>query len=132
MSVARDGLSQSTRTKLSKAAERQHHGTFARMCQRVGLPAPMLEQRFQETREWAFDFCWPEHMLALESDGGLHSGGRHTRGSEIVKTHEKLNAAAIAGWRVLYTTPEQLATYPTLKLVGAALGQTIPELGAIR
>ena len=33
---------------------------------------PQLQYKFHPTRKWAFDFAWPEVMLAAEVDGGSH------------------------------------------------------------
>jgi very-short-patch-repair endonuclease len=72
------------------------------------LPQPEREWRFHEVRKWRFDFAYPERMLALEVEGGVHSGGRHTRGSGFIKDAEKYNAAAMAGWRVLRFATSQV------------------------
>lgn len=63
------------------------------------IPTPAREYRFHPVRRWRFDFAWPSHKLALECDGGqwTRHGGRHARDSD----REKLNAAAVLGWRVL-------------------------------
>jgi very-short-patch-repair endonuclease len=59
------------------------------------------EHRFDPSRRWRFDFAWPAHMLAVEIEGGVWSGGRHTRGAGFVGDCEKYNTATLAGWRVL-------------------------------
>lgn len=46
----------------------------------------------------------------MEVQGGIFTQGRHTRGAALLKEHEKLNHAAILGWRVLFTTPDRLLT----------------------
>lgn len=63
------------------------------------LPAHEQEYRFHKTRRWRFDFAWPAVKVAVECDGGqwMARGGRHARDSD----REKLNAAAVCGWRVL-------------------------------
>ena len=81
---------------------------FQGWCMRNGLPKPLAEHTFYVGRKWRFDFCWPTANLALENQGGLFSGGRHTRGAALLKEHEKLNAAAVCGYRVLYATPQTL------------------------
>jgi len=58
------------------------------------------EYVFCEGRKWRFDFAFPERMVAVEIDGGqwTANGGRHARDGD----REKLNAAAVLGWRVLH------------------------------
>jgi len=65
----------------------------------AGAPQPLREHWFHPMRNWAFDFAWPEHQLAVEIDGGqwVAHGGRHARDSD----RRKLNQAAVLGWRVL-------------------------------
>lgn len=59
------------------------------------------EYIFHPTRKWRLDFAWPEHMLAVEVEGGIWTGGGHTRGSGFLRDCEKYNAAALMGWTVL-------------------------------
>ena len=86
-----------------------------------GLPAPKLELVFHPTRLWRFDFCWPEQMVALEVQGGIWTHGRHTRGAALKLEHEKLNAAAGLGWRVLYCEPRAVCTEALVRQLRAAL-----------
>jgi hypothetical protein len=83
---------------------------FPAVCVAAGLPEPVAEYRFAPPRRWRFDFAWTEHKVALEVDGGVFTNGRHTRGAGVLKDMEKLNTAAIAGWRVVRCTPQQLLT----------------------
>jgi hypothetical protein len=46
--------------------------------------------------------------VAIEIEGGVWTGGRHTRGSGFVADCEKYNAAAMAGWTVFRLTAEQV------------------------
>lgn len=72
----------------------------------AGLPAPVQEHRFHATRRWRFDIAWPDRMIAVEVDGGVWSGGRHTRGAGFVADCEKCNEATAMGWRVFrFPTP---------------------------
>lgn len=59
------------------------------------------EYKFHATRKWRFDFADPENKVAVEIDGGVFAGGRHTRGVGFRADCEKINAAAVLGWRVL-------------------------------
>lgn len=84
------------------------------------IPA-VAEYKFDSIRKWRFDFAWPDQKLALECQGGLFIGGRHSRGASLLKEHEKLNAAACAGWRILYTTPVELCMAETVATIKAAI-----------
>jgi very-short-patch-repair endonuclease len=68
------------------------------------LPEPQREYKFSNSRQWRFDFAWPDLLLAAEVEGGTWTGGRHTRGSGFEKDCEKYNCAAIYGWAVLRFT----------------------------
>lgn len=92
------------------------------ICRAEGLPVPVPEYRFAPPRRWRFDWAWASEKVALEVQGGLFIGGRHSRGAALLKEHEKLNAAAALGWRVVYTTPDQVLT-TGLQAVRAALAQ---------
>lgn len=78
---------------------------------------PVVEHRFHPVRKWRFDFAWPEHRVALEVEGGVWTGGRHTRGSGFVKDVEKYNAAGRLGWIVLRCVPSDLLKRATAELV---------------
>ena len=67
----------------------------------AGLPMPEREWKFHPTRKWRFDFSWPHKKIAAECEGGIYSGGRHTRGSGFIADCQKYNAAALLGWTVL-------------------------------
>jgi hypothetical protein len=86
---------------------------FPKVCIAAGLPEPVGEYRFAPPRRWRFDWAWTssEHQIALEIDGGVWTQGRHTRGKGAIGDMEKLNAAAILGWKVLRVTPDQLLTH---------------------
>ena len=95
--------------------------SFPLACRAIGQPEPVPEYRFHPTRRWRFDWCWPNERLALEVQGGLFVQGRHSRGAALLKEHEKLNAAAALGFRVLFVTPKQIANGEALTVVEAAL-----------
>lgn len=76
----------------------------------VGL-GPGLRQRLQDAglQDWRFDFCWfMPWMVAVECDGGIWSGGRHTRGAGYEGDVRKLNAASLLGWTVYHVTGSML------------------------
>ena len=92
------------------------------------LPAPVPEHRFHSIRKWRFDLAWPSEMLAMEIDGAVYTGGRHTRGKGYEGDCEKLNEALLHGWRVLrYSTGQVKKGYPIADLK-RALGGGAPTV----
>lgn len=76
------------------------------------LPQPEREYVFAPPRRWRFDFVWPAARLAVEVEGGVWSGGRHTRPAGFEADVEKYNTATVEGWRVLRCTAKMLDTDP--------------------
>lgn len=70
------------------------------------------QYQFHPTRQWRFDFAWPKPMVAVEMQGGVWSGGAHTRGGGYTKDCERMNEAVALGWRVFYLTPGMLKADP--------------------
>lgn len=79
------------------------------------------EHRFHAERMWRFDFAWPVRKLAVEIEGGVWTGGRHTRGKGYVADLEKYNTAALHGWRVLRFTTDQVKDGHALSVVRASM-----------
>lgn len=98
-------------TRIPVKGRCQCRDPFLLICEAAGLEKPVPEYQFDQGRKWRFDWAWIGQKVALEVQGGLFSGGRHVRGAALLKEHEKLNAAAIAGWAVLFTTPDQLLSH---------------------
>ncbi len=96
---------------------------FAFQLRALGLPEPVRQYRFHHTRRWRFDFCWPEHMLAVELQGGVYTQGRHTRGAGYAADCEKANAAVMLGWRLLRFTGDQVNDGSALQVVSDALAR---------
>jgi very-short-patch-repair endonuclease len=93
-----------------KAPQSALEAEFAAMYAMLGadLPALKTEYRFHPVRRWRFDYCIPEYKIAIELEGGVHSGGRHTRGKGFIEDCYKYNAATCLGYRVLRYTSEHL------------------------
>lgn len=79
------------------------------------------EFQFHPTRKWRFDYAIPEHKIALEVEGGVWTGGRHTRPQGFLGDIEKYNTATLLGWRVFRTTPSDLLRSCTLDLLEQAI-----------
>lgn len=81
---------------------------FETLWQISGGPDLEAEYRFHPQRKWRFDFAHPETMTAIELEGGVWSGGRHTTGKGFVGDCKKYNAATLLGWRVFRLTRKML------------------------
>jgi very-short-patch-repair endonuclease len=101
--------------------ESQHTIKFLTIVRALKLPLPTPEHRFDPVRRWRFDWCWLDRKLALEVEGGVWRGGRHTNPIGFVKDIEKYNAATLQGWRVLRCTPQMIDTGEVIPLLEAAL-----------
>jgi hypothetical protein len=106
--------------KVKRAFERAE--VFLRALEVRGLPRPEREWKFEAKRRWRFDYAWPERMVALEVEGGVWTGGRHTRGAGFLKDLEKYNRAAVLGWRLLRVTPDKLVSFGTFEMLREILG----------
>ncbi|WP_050489229.1 hypothetical protein [Bordetella bronchiseptica] len=95
---------------------------FARDLRAVRVAVPEREYRFAAPRHWRFDFAWPHARVAVEIEGGVWTGGRHTRGAGFVADTEKYNAAAIAGWRVLRFTEKAVRDGTAIATIEQLLG----------
>ena len=106
--------------KIKREFERAE--VFLRALEVRGLPRPEREWKFEVKRRWRFDYAWPEKMVALEVEGGVWTGGRHTRGAGFVRDMEKYNRAAVLGWRLLRVTPDKLVSFGTFEMLREILG----------
>lgn len=76
------------------------------------VPPPTPEYRFAPPRRWRFDRAWPERRVAVELEGGVWSGGRHTRPAGYEADMDKYNCATVEGWKVLRFSAKALDTDP--------------------
>lgn len=75
------------------------------------------EFKFHETRKWRADFLITGHKLLVEVEGGIWSGGRHTRGSGYQADMEKYNAATVLGYQVLRFSTAQVKSGMAIKAI---------------
>ena len=94
---------------------------FLALLKQYGLPEPVTEYTFAAPRKWRFDYAWRAERVALEVEGGIFVGGRHSRGVGMLKDMEKYNRAALLGWSVLRVVPRELCTLTTIELLRQAL-----------
>ncbi len=74
-------------------------------------------------RLWRIDWYFEGNgrKVALEVEGGVFTGGRHTRATGFMGDMEKYNAMAARGILLLRTTPDQLLTNQTIELLQQAI-----------
>ena len=77
---------------------------------RSSLPRPCREYLFAPGRKYRADFAWPPQRLLVEVDGGQYKtgGGRHNTDAD----RDKLNLAAILGYRVLRFSSQRVDSNP--------------------
>ena len=81
------------------------------------------EYRFSPDRKFRFDFAIPERMIAIEVEGGIWSGGRHTTPQGFLRDIVKYNLAVCSGWKVLRFTSDMVEAYIPVPMVLALLGE---------
>lgn len=99
------------KTELEKARKRakreKHEKAFALIWKALGGVELQREVTFCE-RKWRFDFAQVETKVAVEIEGGVWSGGRHTRGKGYIEDCTKYNRASVLGWTVFRLTPDMI------------------------
>jgi very-short-patch-repair endonuclease len=79
------------------------------------------EWPFHPTRKWRFDYACPELKIAIEVDGGVFTGGRHSGGVGQVKDMEKMNHAASMQWLVFHAIPDEMFDLRLRELITEAI-----------
>lgn len=75
------------------------------------------EYKFHPERNWRADFLVTGTKILIEVEGGIWSGGRHTRGKGFIADMEKYNAAAILGFKVLRFDTQQVKSGLAIKQI---------------
>lgn len=105
--------------------------TLLHQLRALGLTDGLVQQhKFSDTRNWRFDFAWPDLKLAMEVDGGTWVGGAHSRGSGIERDCEKLAAAVTFGWRVMRCTTGQVSRGVAALWLASAINISLPKQNA--
>ncbi|MDM1760677.1 hypothetical protein [Acinetobacter sp. 251-1] len=66
------------------------------------------EFQFNPERKWRADFYIVGSNVLIEVEGGIWSGGRHTRGKGYIADMEKYNSAQLLGYSVYRYSTEQV------------------------
>lgn len=80
---------------------------------------------FHPDRKWRADFHLIDKKILVEIEGGIWSGGRHTRGKGYIGDMEKYNAATMMGFQVIRFSTDQVKS-------GHAIQQLEKMVGEIR
>lgn len=80
------------------------------------------EYKFHPERKWRADFLITGKKILVEVEGGIWSGGRHTRGKGYLGDMEKYNEAAAMGYTVLRFSTEQVKSGLALKKIEQLVG----------
>ena len=80
---------------------------------------------FHPDRKWRADFHLIDKKILVEIEGGIWSGGRHTRGKGYLGDMEKYNAATMMGFQVIRFSTDQVKS-------GHAIQQLEKMVGEIR
>lgn len=75
------------------------------------------EYKFHPERNWRADFLITGTKILVEVEGGIWSGGRHTRGKGFIADMEKYNAAAVMGFKVLRFDTQQVKSGLAIKQI---------------
>jgi len=80
------------------------------------------EYKFHPKRKWRADFLISGKKILVEVEGGIWSGGRHTRGKGYLGDMEKYNEAAMMGFTVLRFSTEQVKAGVAIKQIEQLVG----------
>jgi len=77
---------------------------------------------FHPKRQWRADFHILETKILVEVEGGIWTGGRHTRGKGFIHDIEKYNAATVLGYQILRFSTEQVKSGLAVRQIERLLG----------
>jgi len=93
---------------------------FALHCRAEKLD-PLREYHFHPERKFRFDFAFVTEKIAVEIEGGIWSGGAHTRGKHFESDARKYAEAILLGWRVFRVSTEMVTRGEAIDYVLRAL-----------
>ncbi|PJI34050.1 DUF559 domain-containing protein [Acinetobacter pseudolwoffii] len=80
------------------------------------------EFEFHPKRKWRADFHLVGKKILVEVEGGIWSGGRHTRGKGYIGDMEKYNAATMMGFQVIRFSTDQVKSGHAIQQIEKMVG----------
>lgn len=80
------------------------------------------EFKFHPERKWKADFHLVGKKILVEVEGGIWSGGRHTRGKGYIGDMEKYNAATMMGYQVIRFSTDQVKSGLAIQQIEMMVG----------
>ena len=80
------------------------------------------EFKFHPERKWRADFHLIGKKILIEVEGGIWSGGRHTRGKGYIGDMEKYNAAVMLGYQVIRFSTDQVKSGHAIQQIEKMVG----------
>ncbi|MFV5466179.1 DUF559 domain-containing protein [Acinetobacter towneri] len=106
------------RKKKVKGAKVGSVGEAALIQQLRALKIEFVQEfKFHTSRKWRADFHIKNTKLLIEIEGGIWSGGRHTRGKGYIGDMEKYNAATMMEFQVLRFSTDQVTSGFAIKQI---------------
>lgn len=78
---------------------------------------------FHPKRKWRADFHLIDKKILVEIEGGIWSGGRHTRGKGYLGDMEKYNAATMMGFQVIRFSTDQVKSGHAIQQIEMMVGE---------
>ncbi|MFV5589210.1 DUF559 domain-containing protein [Acinetobacter variabilis] len=78
---------------------------------------------FHPDRKWRADFHLIDKKILVEIEGGIWSGGRHTRGKGYIGDMEKYNAAIMMGFQVIRFSTDQVKSGHAIQQIEKMVGE---------
>ncbi|QIC64476.1 DUF559 domain-containing protein [Acinetobacter schindleri] len=77
---------------------------------------------FHPERKWRADFHLIGKKILVEVEGGIWSGGRHTRGRGYIGDMKKYNAATMMGYQVIRFSTDQVKSGHAIQQIEKMIG----------
>jgi len=78
---------------------------------------------FHPERKWRADFHLIDKKILVEVEGGIWSGGRHTRGKGYLGDMEKYNVATMMGFQVIRFSTDQVKSGHAIQQIEKMVGE---------